>query len=51
MQQVAADGDGLTGLDALGEVGEDVREVPVSHFVFAVADGLVDAMLRVRPDG
>ena len=51
VQQVATDGDGLTGLDALGEVGEDIGEMPVSHFVFAVADGLVDAMLRVRPNG
>ena len=51
MQQVTADGDGLTGLDALGEVGKHIGKMPICHFVFAVADGLVDSMLCVGPDG
>ena len=51
MQQVTAHGNGLTGLHALAEVGEDIGQMPVCHLVFPVPHRLVDAVRSVRPDG
>ena len=49
VQFVTAQSHRLPGFDTLPELGEDVRQVPVSHFVLPVADSLADAMYGVIP--
>lgn len=47
MQQVAAHRHGLTGLHRPAELGEDIGQVSVGHFILSVADGLTDAVRGV----
>ena len=50
VQDVVADGDGVTGADLVPVDGEDVREVGVFHLVVTVADDLVEPALMVVAD-
>ena len=50
MQHVAAKCHCLPGLDSLPELGEDIGQMAVGHFVHAVSDGLADAVYRVVAD-